>query len=73
MKNLAACRKNNTTASYKFYGRAINLKSFNSVYQLTNFSDINLKRVVLSAPVIYGKTMSGILLRIKEWNVCDKA
>ena len=41
--------------SYKFDGRDINVKSFNTVYVLTNISNVDLKRVVLSAPVIFYK------------------
>ena len=42
--------------SYKFDRRDINLRSFNAVHELSGISDISLKRVVLSAPVICNKS-----------------
>ena len=49
-------KKNNRMTSYKFDRRDINLRSFNAVQELSGISDISLKRVVLSAPVICNKS-----------------
>ena len=42
-------------ASNIFDGRDINVKSFNALYGLTDIFDIDIDRVILSAPVIYNK------------------
>ena len=56
-------------ASYIFDGKDVNVKSFNTVYDLTDIFDNDLDRVILSAPVICNKTMNGMLLVIKLWMV----
>ena len=43
-------------ASYIFDGRDINVKSFNAVHELTDIFDIDLDRVILSAPAICNKS-----------------
>ena len=42
-------------ASYIFDGKDVNVKSFNTVYDLTDIFDNDLDRVILSAPVICNK------------------
>ena len=42
-------------ASYIFGGKDINVKSFNAVYEWTDIFDIDLDRMILSAPVIWNK------------------
>ena len=42
-------------ASYIFDGRDINVKSFNAVHELTDIFDIDLDRVIISAPAICNK------------------
>ena len=42
-------------ASYIFDGKDVNVKSFNTVYDLTDIFDNDLDRVILSAPVIWSK------------------
>ena len=48
------CRKNKK-ASYIFDGSDIDVKSFSTIYELTNIFDIDLDRLILSAPVICNK------------------
>lgn len=52
---MLAEKKQNKMSSYKFDGREINVKSFNTVYVLTNISNVDLKRTVLNATVIFCK------------------
>ena len=42
-------------ASYIFDGKDINVKSFNVVYEWTDIFDIDLDRMILSAPMICNK------------------
>ena len=42
-------------SSYIFDRKDVNVKSFNAVYELTDIFDIDLDRVILSAPVICNK------------------
>ena len=39
--------------SHKFNGLDINIKKFNSVYELTNIYNMNFDRLVVSAAVCY--------------------
>ena len=51
--------------SYKFNGRDINFNKSNTVYELTDISDDNLKRVVIGAPATSNEMMNGMLLGTK--------
>ena len=42
-------------ASYIFNGKDVNVKSFNAVYELIDIFDVDLDRVILSAPDMCNK------------------
>ena len=52
-------------ASYIFDGKDVNVKSFNTVYDLTDIFDIDLDRVIFSAPVICNKNDERYVIRYK--------